>query len=153
MSDDLLIAVEYRRDYLQSPVDDLYSFYHTLQWAAVFHNQEFAAKDIPIPSYLEELREKLMGNQDNRLFTTSTITALSPLEPCEYGSVLVNCQPILRAWNAELQVLLADWKKCQRELKGQDTKAEIYIPLFLTFAVRGVATLAELVHKYTKDMD
>ena len=47
MSDDVLTAAEYRSDYLQSPVDDLFSFYYTMQWAAVFHDQEFAAEVIP----------------------------------------------------------------------------------------------------------
>ena len=122
-----------------------------MQWAAIFHNQEFAAKDIPFE--LKLLREKLLGDQDNRLHVTTKITALLPLRPREYGSVLANCQPLLRAWDLELQVLLTDWSNCQYELEGQDIKAETYIPLFLTFAVRGVAVLAELVHKYTKDMD
>jgi hypothetical protein len=38
------------------------------------------------------------------------------------------------------------------KLQEQKTKAEIYTYLYSTFAVRGVATLAEFVHKYTKDM-
>ena len=151
MSDGILTAAEYHDDYLQSPVDDLFSFYYTMQWAAVFHNQEFSTKDVP--SKLEVSREKLSGTQDNRLLVTSNITALSPLEPDEYGTYLVNCQPMLRAWYSELQVLFFDWKKCRRELQRRETNAEIYKSLFLTFAVRGVATLAELVHKYTKDMD
>ena len=37
MSDDILTAAEDGLDYLQSPLDDLFSFYYTLQWAAVFH--------------------------------------------------------------------------------------------------------------------
>ena len=102
---------------------------------------------------LKMSRENLLGGKNDRSFTTSKITALLPLEPDEYGSYLVNCQPMLRAWNLELQVLLADWNKCQLELEGRETNAEIYISMFLIFAVRGVATLAELVHKYTKDMD
>ena len=151
MSDGLLDAARYCCDYLQSPVDDLYSFYHTLQWAAVFHNQEFADKDIFVPPYLKGLRENLLG--DYRSSTTLKIIDHSTLRPRDYGSVVANCQPLLRAWNLELQNLRADWKDCQYALEEQKTKAEIYIPLFLTFAVRGVAVLAELVHKYTKDMD
>ena len=59
---------------------------------------------------------------------------------------------VLRAWYWELQNLKADWEDLQDKLEGQETKAEIYIPLFSAFVVRGVATLAEIVHKYTKDM-
>ena len=151
MSDDILTAAEDGRDYLQSPVDDLYSFYYTMQWAAVFHNQEFAANDIPYG--LKKLREKLLGNQDNRIFTTSKITTPSLLRPREYGSVLASCQPVLRDWYFKLEDLATHWKDCQFELEGQETKAGIYIPLFSTFALRGVAALAELVYKHTKDMD
>jgi hypothetical protein len=137
-------------DYLQSPVDDLLSYYYTLQWAAVFHDREFAATDVP--HGLEILREQLLGPQVERLFATIKITAPSSIRPYEFDSVVTQCRPVLRAWNSELQVLRDDWEKCQYKLEGQETKAEIYIPLFLTFAVRGVATLAELVNQYTKDM-
>ena len=150
MSDDILTAGKYGDDYLQSPVDDLFSYYYTMQWAAVFHDQEFAATDVP--RKLKMLREHLLGVQNDRLFATTKITSVSSLRPREYGSVVAQCHPVLRAWNLELQVLGDDWNECQYKLEGQETKAEIYIPLFLTFAVRGVATLAELVHKYTKDM-
>ena len=151
MSDGLLDAAKYCCDYLQSPVDDLYSFYHTLQWAAVFHNREFADKDIPVPPYLKGLRENLLG--DYRSSTTLKITNRLPLRPHVCGSVVANCRPLLRAWNLELENLGADWMECQYALEEQKSKAEIYIPLFLTIATRGVAVLAELVHKYTKDMD
>ena len=152
MSDDILEACEYGRDYLQSPVDDLFSFYYTMQWAAVSHDHEFAAKDIPFE--LKVLRDYLSGTQrHSRLHGTVTkITYSSSLRPREYGSVLADCHPVLRAWYWELQNLKADWEDLQDKLEGQETKAEIYIPLFSAFAVRGVATLAEIVHKYTKDM-
>jgi hypothetical protein len=156
MSDDMLTAAELRLDYLQSPVDDLYSFYYTLQWAAVFHDRD--SKDVPLK--LKLLREKLLGTQDNRSFATTGITAFSSLTPFEYGSVLTQCHPVLRAWHLKLQALREDWIKCQSKLRGresklrgQETKAEIYISLFSTFALRGVAALAEIVHKHIKNMD
>ena len=151
MSDDILIASQYSRDYLQSPVDDLFSFYYTMQWAVVFHDQEFAAKDIPFD--LKILRENLLGSRNDRCLTTNEITSPSSLRPHECGSFVARFQPLLRAWYWELQGLKADWKDCLYELEGQETNAEIYIPLFSTFALRGVASLAELVYKYTKDMD
>jgi hypothetical protein len=147
----MLTAAEHRRDYLQSPVDDLFSFYYTLQWAAVFHDGEFDGKDIPFELKLS--REKLLGTQDNRSFATTEITTPPSLTPLEYGSVLTQCQPVLRAWYLELQGLKLGWKKCHYELRGQETKAEIYISLFSTFALRGVAALAEIVHKHIKNMD
>ena len=151
MSDEILTAAELPRIYLQSPVDDLFSFYYTMQWAAVFHDQEFAATDIP--SELEYLRKKLLGIRDNRLVATIDITAPSPLSPLRYGSFLTQCQPVLRDWYLELRGIRADWIECQSKLHGQDLDAKVYISLFSTFALRGVATLAEIVYKHTRDME
>ena len=39
-ADGKMTAKEYGCDYL-------FSYYATMQWAAVFHDEEFAAKDIP----------------------------------------------------------------------------------------------------------
>ena len=143
MSDDILTTAEYRRDYLQSPVDDLFSFYYTMQQAAVFHDQEFVAEDIPFD--LNILRENLVGS--DRSSTTLQIITPSLYTPLGYGSVLTDCQPVLRDLYFELQGLNRDWTKCQFELRGEDT---IQIPLFSTFALRGVAMLAELVYRILK---
>ena len=89
MSDDILKAGEYGDDYLQSPVDHLYSYYYTMQWAAVFHDQGLAAEDAPIK--LKRLREDLLGARKDRLFATTKITSLLSLRPHEYGSVLARC--------------------------------------------------------------
>ena len=151
MSDDMLSAAEDSLDYLQSPLDDLFSFYYTMQWAAVFHDRDFAAKDIPYG--LKKLRENLLGDRRDRLVTTSLIIDPLPLRPLEYGSILANCQPVLRAWYSELRNLRVDWKVLQFELEGQEINAEIYIPLFSMFALGGVASFAEVVYKHTKDMD
>ena len=91
-----------------------------------------------------------MGSRNDRFLTTNEITSPSSLRPHEYGSFVARFQPLLRAWYLELQGLKADWKDCLYKLEGQETNAEIYIPLFLTFVFRGVASL---VYKYTKDMD
>ena len=149
MSDGILSAAQSGARYLQSPVDDLYSFYFTMQWAAVFHNVEFATKDVPLN--LEVLRKYLLGNQHNRLFVTSEIIDPLPLKPGEYGSFLAKCQPLLRAWYSEMQNLRVDWYGCRDGLEKQEVTVtgEVYIPLFLTFAVRGVASLAEVVRKHT----
>ena len=151
MSDDILIAAEYCRDYLQSPVDDLYSFYYSMQWAAAFHDQELGAKDIPFE--LKTFRDDLLGDRKDRLFATFQITGPSSLSPLEYGSVLTQCHPVLRAWYWKLQGIRDDWKKNQSKVQEQEKNTEIYIPLFSAFALRGVATLAELVYEYTKEMD
>ena len=55
MSDQLLQAMELDVDYLQSPVDDLFSFYFTMQWAAAFNNKKFSNLEA-IPLYLGPLQ-------------------------------------------------------------------------------------------------
>jgi hypothetical protein len=151
MSDDILDAMDEHGDHLQSPVDDLFSLFYTMQWAAVFNNREFAAQDVPIK--LKAFRENLLGTRYHRSHATVT-TILEPfLTPQEYGSVLAQCHPLLRAWYWELRGLNGDWKKWRSKLRRQKTKAETYIPIFSILAVRGVARLAELVHEYTKDME
>ena len=82
MSDDILTAVEYGRDYLQSPVDDLYSFYYTMQWAAVFHDKEFAHKNIPFE--LKILRPKLSATRMDRSFATHEISDPSSISPLKF---------------------------------------------------------------------
>ena len=151
MSDDMLTAAEYHLEYLQSPVDDLYSFYYTMQWAAVLHDKEFAHKNIPFE--LKILRGNISGTRKDRSFATHEITYPSSISPLKYGSVLTQCQPVLRAWYWKLQGIKEDGEKCLSKLPGPETKAEIYIPLFSTFALRDVTILAELVHEYIKDID
>ena len=92
MSDDMLTAAEYHREYLQLPVDDLYCY--TMQWATVFLNQEFApARDISFE--LKVLRDNFSGTRMDRSFATHEITDPSSISPLEYGSVLTQCQPVL----------------------------------------------------------
>ena len=88
MSDDMLDAADLGVGYLQSPVDDLFSHYYTMQWAAAFHA---TAGDIPL--HLTKLREDLSGIQ--RSNATKRIVLFSPRKN-DYGQFLVDCQPFLR---------------------------------------------------------
>ena len=153
MSDALLRATEVDASYLQSPVDDLLSFYYTLQWAAVFHNGEFTTgKDVP--SYLRVLREDISGDQRARTTTTYTITTSVALEVDEYGQFLVDCHPFLRNWHSSLRDLVHKWTRTQSWFKksGMKESGSMYPSLFLWLAVEGVAQLAELVDKHTSRM-
>jgi hypothetical protein len=47
MSDGLLDAIRLDEQYLQSPIDDLWSFYYVVQWAAVFNDVQFASSMPP----------------------------------------------------------------------------------------------------------
>ena len=106
-----------------------------MQWAAVYHDHEFAAKDILFE--LKLLRKNLLGTQDNKSFATTEITTPSSLSPLDYGSLLTQCQPVRRAWHLELRGIKDDWKKCQSKLRGRNIETMVYISLFSTFALGG----------------
>ena len=149
MSDELLEATELGVPYLQSPVDDLFSLYYTMQWAAVFHHREFA-DDKDIPPRLRALRKEVSGSTPLRNSATHRITVPEELDSRQYGQFLVDCHPFMRDWYSSLASLRNIWKKSQSrlELEGQD-RPGVYPSLFPIFAVQGVAQLAELVEKYT----
>ena len=151
MSDGLLQATERNRDYLQSPVDDFFSLYYAIQWAAVFHNAEFATgKDIP--DLLRAVREDISGDQ--RVRSTNSIVDSPLLDEDDYAQFLAKCHPFLRDWYLSLRALLYEWKKCQSYLKKSKVQntSSFYISLFSTFAVQNVAQLAALVSKRTQSM-
>jgi hypothetical protein len=147
MSDDLLEATELGDPYLQSPVDDLFSLYYTMQWAAVFHHREFA-DDKDIPPRLRALRKEVSGSTPLRNSATHRITVPEKLDSRQYGQFLVDCHPFMRDWHSSLMSLRDNWKESQFQLEGQDS-AGVYPSLFPIFAVQGVAQLAELVAQYT----
>jgi hypothetical protein len=151
MSDDLLRATELNLSYLQSPVDELFSLYYTMQWAAVFHNREFATgKDIPI--LLRAVREDISGDQRAR--STNQIVNPGVLRECDYGHFLADCHPFLQDWYSSLCVLLSEWKEWRYKIDNLEVKNtdSFYTSLFSTFAVQGVAQLAALVYKHTQSM-
>ena len=150
MSDHLLEAMELGVDYLQSPVDDLFSFYFTMQWAAAFNKNEFTAKAIPL--HLDYLRQGLSGNKDSRSSATIKIIYHAELEEDRYGQFLVSCQPFLQSWYPSLQVLNAEFRKCHSQLRKSklESESDAYTALFSIFALKGVTQLAELVHSYMK---
>ena len=153
MSDDLLYATRLNSAYLQSPVDDLFSLYYTMQWAAVFHNREFATgKDIPV--ILRALRDDISGDQGARSLATHSIVDPPVLDVDDYGEFVANCHPFLQDWYSSLRALLYEWKKCQSNLKKSNVKksSSLYTSLFSAFAVQGVAQLAALVYKHTQSM-
>ena len=149
MSDQLLRAMERGVGYLQSPVDDLFSFYFTIQWAATFNNKKFPNVEA-IPSDLDYLRQDLSGN--SRSSAINEIAHPTELEEDQYGQFLVSCHPFLRSWYWSLQALNGEFQKCHSQLQKSklESESDTYAALFSLFALKGAAQLAELVHSYLK---
>ena len=151
MSDGLLRAMERGAGYLQSPVDDLFSFYFTMQWAAAFNNEKFPKAEA-IPFDLGCLRQSLSGNKEERSWATHEIIDPAELEEDRYGQFLVSCQLFLQSWYPSLQVLNAEFRKCHSQLQNSKlaSESDAYTALFSIFALKGVTQLAELVHSHMK---
>jgi hypothetical protein len=149
MSDDLLEAAKLDIPYMQSPVDDLWSFYYVAQWAAVFNNVNFST-GTPVPTKLANLRRLIAGSQADRALGTRTITR-PPLDQAEYGQFLADCCPILREWESTLDRLTTDWKVAKVDWTNGNLYEACY-PYFWDYTNRGVLEMLQLVQKHFPDI-
>jgi hypothetical protein len=146
MSDDLLETAQLDMPYLQSPIDDLQSFYYVAQWAAVFNNTNFPG-NAPIPAKLAQLRRRIAGSQTDRSFVTRKVTN-PDLNPTQYGHFLVACCSILNEWDSKLRKLAAKWDAAE---VGSFTDGNLYhecYPHFRDFTDRGILELVQLAQQY-----
>lgn len=141
MSVALLEANQYGTQYLQSPIDDLWSFYYVAQWAAVFNNTYFP-DSTPIPPGLARLRHLLSSYLDNRNSVTFTIMSHDK-DDNQYGQMLKDCSGILREWHNELQNLAAAWK-----VKVKEAKIEALHVIFRDITDKALLDLVRLVDKH-----
>ena len=151
MSNQLLEAMERGVSYLQSPIDDLFSFYFTTQWAATFSNKNFPNVEA-IPLYFDSIRQCLSGNKEKRSWATHEIIDPAKLKEDQYGQFLVSCKSFLRSWYLSLQALEAEFQESHSQLQESklESESDAYTALFSIFALKGVTQLAELVHSYLK---
>jgi hypothetical protein len=149
MSKGLLKAATLHRPYLQSPVNDLWSFYYVAQWAAVFNKTKFSGTT-NVPATLTDLRLLIAGSSSDRALGTREVTDPG-LDRAEYGHFLADCSCVLREWEWTLRQLAADWKvaKVDELMRGIIYKA--CHPHFRSFTNRGVLELLQLVQKYFPD--
>lgn len=148
MSDDMLEAAKLDMPYLQSPVDDLWSFYYVAQWAAVFNNTNFPG-DTPVPIKLAELRRLIAGSQADRALGTRKVTRPA-LDQIEYGQFLADSYCILREWEFKLNQLTADWSTTKFDHLTADLYDKCY-PCFRNFTDRGVLELIQLAQQHFPD--
>jgi hypothetical protein len=147
MSRQMRHAAIVNKPYLQSPVDDLNSFYYVAQWAAANNNTDFPDSTTPIPDELRFLRKCLAGSLADRELGTSTITS-EPLDSASYGTFLPHCQLMLQEWHQTLVVLTKDWHVAKSVTPETAHQYDTYYPRFREFTNRGVLELVELVQKH-----
>jgi hypothetical protein len=107
MSRDLHKAQTQNQSYLQSPVDDLWSFFYVGQWAAAFNNESLDPSGLPD---LLVLRNKLAGSVDTRKSATTDVAEQWELQPSVYGPFFAKSHALLRVWRTKL-VELSNWER------------------------------------------
>jgi hypothetical protein len=146
MSGGLLEATKLGIPYMQSPVDDLWSFYYVAQWAAAFNPTHFPA-DTTVPAKLLNLHCLIAGSESDRALGTLTITGPA-LDRDEYGQFLSECYPILSQWRSELNQLTTDWKAAKVDSLTDGGIYQARYPYFRSFTNRGVLELLRLLQQY-----
>ena len=145
MSTQLWTAIERGETYVQSPVDDLQSFWWATLWAAVYN-----PLCPPTDRTLEDWRGWL--GSDDRATVRDAVTRSSTLEDMEVGLVK-GILPLLRKWDGSLDELWVDFMDAvelgdsnSEALEGGDAvEAERKRLLFYRFAYRGVTEFVTLL--------
>lgn len=133
-------------EYLQSPIDDLHSFYYVGQWATLFNAHSGDASD-----FMKGLQNEAINNRDGVrrevLFLNPALNALSPF--------LARCQPILVNWYRSLIELELQWHHAMVACPPPTADAQKYdyfVPLFRKFAVAGILDYYKLVAEHRTEL-
>jgi len=152
MSDSLVRTLKSHRPYLHSPIDDLYSFYYTTQWAVAFNDGASEGKQDG--SEIREFRTMVAGKERAEAVMIALTKRPSLTTREEYGLFFAQSLALLNPWWVRLAALNSEWDDVTRQakaLKGEDK--EKYLGLnFLIFGYRGVGEYFELVHEHRKSL-
>lgn len=152
MSSGLLRSIRLSEPYLHSPVDDLESFYYTLQREAVDYEGSDASK--PKTDDLEALRVGLSGSADDRFQATLFVHRIRPSDREDvqkFGAFLARLQPVLKEWYPSILGLVKSWRTVRNGVDETNTSG-YYIRHALVFAYRGVADYLKIVHAHRESL-
>ena len=144
MSDDLQETLRSPHDYLHSPVDDLFSFYYTTQWAVAFNDGASGGRYQG--NEIERFREMITG--ELRSLATSNVRDSAR---AKYGPFFNQSLALLSPWIAKLFGLQRDWDSVMDEaegLKGVE-RGEYLGQKFLIYGYRGVEEYFKLLHEHS----
>jgi hypothetical protein len=149
MSTDLLTALNRKEPYLQSPVDDLWSFFYVGQWAAA--NNDDPKKP---PKYLPELRNNLISSLNDRTAATTIVTGRRKLKASDYGAFLANSRSVLAPWHSQLEELSIAWENDTCDFPPEiEGRYERYYPLFKKYTRKAVLEYLRLVGEMPSSLD
>lgn len=149
MSSGLLRSIRVSEQYLHSPVDDLESYYYTMQWAAVHNNgPDFGMHDT---DEINALREDLSDSADKRFQATLFIQRIRPNnegDVLRFGAFLAKLQPVFKEWYPSILALIQSWRTVKDGVDSSDQVSRYYVRHALVFAYRGVSDYLKIVHKH-----
>ncbi|CAA7263342.1 unnamed protein product [Cyclocybe aegerita] len=145
VSSKLAQSIERNSDYLQSPVDDLFSVYWVALWAILNNIPTSRRSD-------DELwwRKKIAEGRRFRDDASVDICRLSPREWKSQSPIVQQWSPVLDSWFQSLDRLDKDWRRAADppdDVKVENSR-DFYLPLFHYFALRGVADFLEVIKSH-----
>lgn len=127
------------RSYLQSPLDDLESFYWVALWAVLFNVNNQKQRS---PS--ENYWQRALVDPGHR-YSVPRFPGYHPTDP-ELSPILQDWIPILRNWNRSIDAIQMSFLEVPDSSEGTDGR--FYFPEFHRFALRGVAEVLEILCKH-----
>jgi len=149
MSSGLLRSVKLSEPYLHSPVDDLESFYYTMQWAAVHHDGSGTGEH-ETDKLKAIIQAGLSGTADDRFQASLGVHKICPNDQEDvqkFGAFLTKLQPVFKAWYPLIFGLVKSWRTVKDGVDGDDV-SRYYIRHALVFAYRGVTDYLKIIHKH-----
>ncbi|KAJ7727933.1 hypothetical protein B0H16DRAFT_247295 [Mycena metata] len=135
--------------YIQSPADDVQSFFWVMLWAVLFNNmdQKRCPREVAWRAEMEGADVRAKGDFTARLNREEFDPEFSGVK---YSAVGVQLFPLLQAWWRKQRELEADWGKVLREAKriSPESHARFHLHHYHSFALRGVKDFLEIMDEY-----
>ena len=149
MSSGLLRSARLSELYLHSPVDDLESFYYTMQRVAAYH-RDSGTGEHKIDKLKAIIQGGLSGSVDDRFQASLAVHKIRPNDKEDvqkFGVFLTKIQPVLKEWYPLIFGLARSWRTVNDGIVDGDVVSRYYIRNALVFAYRGVADYLKIVRK------
>ncbi|KAJ7690295.1 hypothetical protein B0H16DRAFT_1857212 [Mycena metata] len=149
MSLKLQRAMNKNTAYIQSPADDVQSFFWVMLWAVLFNNMDQKRSQDEL-----DWRAEMEGADVRAKSGFVTVLNSEEFDPefssVEYSAVGAQLFPLLQVWWGKQMKLEADWGNVLREAKriSPESQARFNLHHYHLFALRGVKEFLEIVDKY-----
>ena len=127
--------------YLQSPLDDLWSFFWTALWATLFnhHHRGQTRREV---AWRNQLCSEWMSREDVVHAINNDIT-IENREEC--SSILWAMAPLFRQWHLFLSEMQRRWGQDMFNMKKEKKGSTDYVMLFNKYAYSGVLQIVHIL--------